>query len=123
MDGLIREVSREEQGELLAKRLFQWDLAVRQFRKTETKRITLGNPTAADLESHALCLHGLLAIGHALVLRSKEVSPDELARFGIRPEEIETYVEELEQSFREWHHHFSEEDLQKVRRGIFGGEA
>ena len=121
--GLIREVSREEQTDLLARKVFQWDLAVRQFRKLEHERIVLGTPTPADFEGHARCLEGLLMIGRALVLGCRQYAPEELGRFGIKHQEPEACVAALEQSFREWHHSFSEEQLERVRKALFGAKA
>lgn len=123
VEGLIRDVSRPEEGNIFARRVFQWDLAVRQFQKVEHERIVVGTPTDVDFEAHARCLQGLLTIGNALVMASREFQPEELARFGIRREEIGAYVEALEQSFREWHHGLSEEYLDKVRQALFSGEA
>jgi hypothetical protein len=122
VEGLIREVSREEQTDLLARKVFQWDLAVRQFRKVENDRIVLGCPTSIDFEGHARCLEALLMIGRALVLASRQYAPEELARFGIKHEEPEACVEALEQSFREWHHGFSQEHLEEVRKALFGAK-
>ena len=122
MEGLIREVARQNNGDLLARKLFEWDLAVRQFRKMELKRMIQGTPTTVDLEYHALCLHALLSVGHGLRLEAERSDPEQLARFEIKPEEIAAYVEDLEQSFREWHHGFSEQDLENVRRAVFSGK-
>src|SRR4051812_19689326 len=87
VEGLIREVSREGESTAFARKVFQLDLAMRQFRKIEHKRIVIGSPTAAHLDLHARCLEGLLTIGRALVLGSGQFQPDELARFGINHEE------------------------------------
>src|SRR5260370_7824267 len=81
VEGLIREASREEQTDSLARRVFQWDLAVRQFRKVEQERMVLGSPTATDLEGHARCVEGLLMMGRALVLACKQHPPGELGPF------------------------------------------
>ncbi len=123
VESLISEVSRQEKNDVFAKRLFHWDLAARQFRKIEYRRIVLGKPAALDLEFHARCLQGLLTIGHALVVASRQLQAEELARVGVKREEIEAYVEELEQSFREWHHGFSDEQLEKVRKAVFSAKA
>jgi len=122
VEGLIREASREEQTDSLARRVFQWNLAVPQFRKVEQERMVLASPTATDLEGHARCLEGLLMIGRALVLACKQHAPEELGRFGIKHQEPEACVAALEQSFREWHHSFSEEHLERVRQALFGGK-
>src|SRR5262249_58703879 len=103
VEDLIRDVSREERTESLARRVFQWDLAVRQFRKVEHERLVLASPTPADLEGRARCIDGLLMIGRALALACSQHAPEELARFGLKPEETESCVAALEQSFREWH--------------------
>jgi len=123
VEGLIRDVSREEQTDLVARKVFQWDLAVRQFRKVEHERIVLGTPVPADLEGHARCLEGLLMIGRALILACRQYTAEELRRFGIRHEEAEACVAALEQSFREWHHDFSQEHLEEVRNALFGAKA
>ncbi|MBI3851319.1 MAG: hypothetical protein HY298_13745 [Verrucomicrobia bacterium] len=123
VEDLIKDVAREAESDLFAQKLFQWDLAVKQFRKIENKRIILGTPKPIDLQFHALCLHGLLAIGRALIIDSRRFKPDDLARFKIKHEEIEAYVEELEQSLREWHHGFTEDELIKVREAVFGAKA
>lgn len=115
VEDLIKDVAREEESDLFAQKLFQWDLAVKQFRKIENKRIILAPPKPIDLQFHALCLHGLLTIGHALIIGSKRFKPDELTKFQIKHDEIEAYVEEFEQSFREWHHGFTEHELKRVR--------
>src|SRR5439155_24959242 len=100
--------------------IFPWDLAVRQFRKVEHERIVLGSPTPTDFGGHARCLEGLLMIGRALVLACRQYPPQELARFGIRHEEVEACVGALEQSFRERHHGFTVDRLEQVRKASFG---
>src|SRR6266699_2334394 len=72
VEGLIRDVSHEERTESLARRVFQWDMAVRQFRRVEHERIVLASPTPRDLEGHARCTEGLLMIGRALVLACRQ---------------------------------------------------
>ncbi|MEQ1853120.1 MAG: hypothetical protein ABMA01_16195 [Chthoniobacteraceae bacterium] len=123
VEDLITDVAREEQSGLFAQKLFQWDLAVKQFRKIEMKRIILGTPGTIDLHFHALCLHGLLAIGRALIIDSKRFTSEELTKFQIKHEEIEAYVEELGQSLREWHHGFNDAELKRVRETVFGAKA
>ncbi len=120
---LIKDVAREEESDLFAQKLFQWDLAVKQFRKIENKRIILGIPKPIDLQFHALCLHGLLTFGRVLIIDSKRFKPDDLVKFQIKHEEIEAYVEELEQSLREWHHGFTDGELTKVQEAVFGAKA
>jgi len=120
VEDLIKDVAREEASGLFAQTLFQWDLAVKQFRKVENKHISRGTPKPDDLHFHALCLHALLTIGRALVIESRRFKPDDLAKIQVKHEEIEAYVEELEQSLREWHHGFTEGELAKVREAVFG---
>lgn len=117
---MIGEVESQEQREDFARWLFQWDFAVREFRKVEQRRIVLGSPNDFDMRFHALCLHSLLASGHALVLQSHDFDAAELKQFGVAHDQIEAYVTELEQSFREWHHGFTEAELAGARTAIFG---
>jgi hypothetical protein len=120
---LIGDVQRDGKREAFAKSLFQWDLAVQQFRKIELRRIILQPPSEADLRYHAWCLHALLAIGHALVIQARGFKPEDLDRFSVKHEEIEAYVTELEQSFREWHHGFTPGEVGHATREILGAKA
>lgn len=117
---LIQEVQREARCEVFGKRLWEWDLAVRLFRKVEYRRIILGNPTENDWLHHAACLHALLAQGHVLRLESQELSDADLNALGRTREQIAAGVAELEQSLREWRHGFSERELAEARRKLFG---
>ncbi len=117
---MIRDLDREESRVEFLKNLFQWDMAVRQFRKTELKRIIIGNPSQHDLDFHALCLHALLAIGRSLLLESRNFDQSELAKNNISHDHIESYIEELEQSFREWHHGLTAEEVKAAETKIFG---
>jgi len=123
VQSLIEDVASEQQRDAFARRLFQWDLAVKQFRKIEMKRVILQAPAELDLHFHGLCLSALLAQGHALVIESLRFTPDALSQFEVRHEDIRAYVEELEQSYREWHHGFSAEEVAKAQTAIFGAAA
>ena len=120
---MIRDLVREESRAEFLRNLFQWDMAIRQFWKVELKRIILGTPTKNDLDFHAMCLHTLLAIGRSLMLGSKDFEPAELARNHVAHDHIESYVEDLEQSFREWHHGLTLEEVGAAERKIFGAAA
>jgi hypothetical protein len=106
-----------------AKNLWQWDLAVKQFRRVEYERIVLGEPTKTDWECQAICLHALLALGKLLLLEAKKITDPELKKFGVTRKQIESYVGELEQSLREKHHAIPESSISRVREKIFGGAA
>src|SRR5437867_4501706 len=84
VEDLIKDVAREEESDVFAQKLFQWDLAAKQFRKIEQKRIILGTPKPIDLQFHALCLHALLTIGRALVIDSRRFESDDLKKFQIK---------------------------------------
>jgi hypothetical protein len=116
---MIRDLEREESRNEFLRNLFQWDLAVREFRKVETKRVVLGTPTEHDLRFHAICLHSLLALGHALVGQSEDFSKEELSHCNVDHRHILAYVEELELSFREYHHGFTEDELKAAQAKIF----
>lgn len=118
--GMIRDIVREETCEEFLKNLFQWDMAVRQFRKTELKRIIIGNPSQHDLNFHALCVHALLAIGRSLLVESRNFDQSELAKNNISHDHIESYIEELEQSFHEWHDGSTAEKVKAAEAKIFG---
>jgi hypothetical protein len=59
-------------------------------------------------------------MGHALVLASKAFTPEELSRFNVTHEAIEAYVDDLEESQREWSHDLAPERVAEVQRAIFG---
>jgi hypothetical protein len=100
-----------------------WDLAVRQFRRVEMRRIITGSPTETDRLHHAICLHALLAFGKILILEARRFPDADLAAVGIAHDQIAAYVTELEQSLREWHHGISEAELNDARQRIFGAAA
>ncbi len=60
--------------------------------------------TRSHIRDDALCLYPLLTIDHALVFESKKFQVEQLAQFGVNHSDIAAYVDELEQSFHEWHH-------------------
>ncbi len=120
VQALIQDVQRQEMCDAFVKNLWQWDLVVKQFKKVEHEYIILGSPTDTDWKSHEICLHALLAIGKFLALEAKKLTDSELATFSVTREQIEAYVAELEQNFREWHHGIPEHDLNRVREKIFG---
>ncbi len=121
VQSLIHDIEKSEKREEFAKFLFQWDLAVKEFRKMEQKRLLLQEPTETDLRHHAICLHMLLAMGHFLVSLAEDFSESDLAKFDMRHAQIKAYVEELEENFREWHHGFTEAEMTQLQSAIFGG--
>ena len=119
--GLIEDVVREESRETFSQELAKWVLVVRQFRKAEMRHIVVEeSPSTEDLHYHAQCLHLLLAVGHSLVQQALHFRQEELAPLGVRREDIAAFVAELELSLTEWHHNFSEAELQETREKIFG---
>jgi hypothetical protein len=119
--GLIRDIEREEKKDEFLKLLFQWDLAVREFRKVELAAMILGQPNEKDFHFHAICLHSLLAMGHSLILMAEPFDPREFEYCRVQHAHITTYLEELEQSFREWHHGFNESEIAETKAKIFRG--
>jgi hypothetical protein len=114
------EQASDERREDFARRFFQWDLAVRYFRKMEMKRMIHGEPSEMDYRCQALLLHTLAAGGHAFVMLSKTFSPEELSVMGLKHEDIVAYVEELEQSNREAQCVLSPAELEIIQRQVFG---
>jgi hypothetical protein len=117
---LIRDLERDETREGFPKQLFQWDLAVKQFRKAEQARMLLDSPSQRDLRCHSICVCTLIAIGQSLVLQAEQLPADELSLCEMNHEQLAACVEELEQSFREWHHGFTAEEVKAAREAIFG---
>jgi len=117
---LIEEVQREEQCAIFAKTLFQWDLAVKMFRKVEMKRFIIGTPNELDFKFHAICLGALVSLGSALSFSARGFAVEELQKFNVTRDQIEAYVEELKQSFREWHHGFTKPEIKSLKNLIFG---
>jgi hypothetical protein len=123
VQGLIREVEREAERDEFAKQLFQWDLATRAFRRMEARRFANGEPSSEDLEHHAICLHMLLTIGRALAARVRDFKATELLVFRVTREQVEGYVADLEQDYREWHHGHAVADVDAARMKVLGGPA
>jgi hypothetical protein len=120
--GLIRDVERDESREEFPKRLFQWDLAVKQFRKAEQAKMVLSSPSERDIRCHSICTCTLIAIGQSLVLQAEQAPADELQSCKMNHEQLAAYVEDLEQSFREWHHGFTPEEVKATQEAIFGAQ-
>jgi hypothetical protein len=120
---LIKEVQRSELCDVFAKTLFWWDLTVKTFRKVEFSMILLGEPTPEDFQNYFASLAALIAIGHSLIGRSREFSPDELAKFEVTHEQIEAYVEDLQITYREHNHGFTSQELGAASVKIFGETA
>lgn len=117
---LISDVEREQQQEAFTQRLVAWHLGVRAFRRAEDEQMHLQVPSAVARRFHKVCLSSLLSMGHALVLASKAFTPEELSRFNVTHEAIEAYVDDLEESQREWSHDLAPERVAEVQRAIFG---
>ena len=120
---LIADVERESERDAFVGSLIRWDMAVKQFRKMEQKRMLLQAPTEVDVLCHKVCLHALLTLGNALLIDVRKFSEAELKCFRVRKEDVTAYVQELEQTFREWHHGFGTEEIRAVQQSIFGGAA
>ena len=123
VQALIHEVHHEERREEFARELFQWELAIRKFRQVEERLLLRAAPTPGDLNNHAACLHGLLAIGHRLVIAAATFSPEALASIGTNRDRIPATVEALELSLREWHHGYSAAVLDQAQETLFGAPA
>jgi hypothetical protein len=120
---LIQDVRAQAERDNLVKTCGEWEMALREFRKVEMKRMVLGSPTEKDILSHGACLHTLLATGKMLILEILKFADIELASHGVTLEQIAAQVEELEQTVRESNHPFSESELDRVREKLFSGPA
>jgi len=120
---LIRDIELQEQCDAFLARFGQWDVGVREFRKIELVRMIRGEPTDVDFRFHAICLHMLLAIGHSLILQSEKFEKGDFAHSNFEHEHIQAYVQELEQSYREWHHGFTDAEIMAAQAKIFGATA
>ena len=122
VQALIHDVRHEERREAFARELFQWELAVGKFRQLEERWLLHSSPTEDGLHNHAACLHGLLAIGHRLVLAAAGFSTDELGRIGATLERVTATVEDLQISLREWHSSCSPAEISTAQEAIFGAQ-
>ena len=82
----FKDVAREEESDVFAQKLFQWDLAVKQFRKIEQKRIILSTPKEIDL------LHGIW------LQLSNDVAPEEIHHHDV----VHFALEELKQEMNDY---------------------
>jgi hypothetical protein len=120
---LIQDVQAQAERDSPVKTCGEWEMALREFRKIEMKRMVLGSPTEKDRLSHGACLHALLATGKVLILEILKFPDGELASHGVTLEQIAAQVEELEQTVRESNHPFSDAELDRVRGKLFSGPA
>jgi hypothetical protein len=101
---LIREI---QQAEWTAKRyaaaIVFWNTAVRFFRQAERILLFEQGPSPEDLKIHEGLLYALLSFGQLSELRIQKISDEDLAKFGIRRENLATSIHELKDSFWMWH--------------------
>ena len=84
--------------------------------KTRSTRKRSGNP------KQTACLHGLLAIGHRLVLAAARFTPDELGCIGATRKWNAVSVENLQISLSEWRHCFSPGEVCTAQEAPFGAQ-
>src|SRR4030095_2318992 len=74
VQALIADIAPERSPENIARRFYEWDFAVRQFRRIEFNTFLDGRPSVNVLQQHERSLHQLIAGG-------KEIHADYL-KFG-----------------------------------------
>src|SRR5688572_17773305 len=101
---LIRDVNSDRSAENVARRFYEWDFSVRQFRKVEFNTFLGGRPSPAVLHQHKESLEELIANGRQIEEDLDKYGSRELTTLKITPECICAYISSLEESWAEWHH-------------------
>lgn len=100
---LLRDLQAEEDREELAYLYGQWRLSIRVFRRVEARRMTAMEPTDTDLLFHKACVTDLMSFGTLLQIAAQEHHDDELASCSIRRDVIAAILQDLHNTFDEWH--------------------
>jgi hypothetical protein len=100
---LLHDLQAEEDREQLAYLYGQWRLSMRAFRRVESRRMSAMEPTETDLLFHKACVTDLMSFGTLLQIAARQHPAEELAASGISLEVIEALLQDLHNSFDEWH--------------------
>jgi hypothetical protein len=119
VQNLLHDLQAEEDRAQLAYLFGQWRLSIKAFRRVETHRMALMNPTDLDLLFHRACVTDLISFGTLIEIAASEHTDSELATYGIRMETIKAILQDLRNAFDEWHGQVSETRIGDLKERIF----
>jgi hypothetical protein len=116
---LIRDLEAEEDRLQIASLFGQWRLSLKAFRRVESTRMFHSDPTEEDRKFHLLCVTHLISFGTMLDLAASQHSEGDLANHGLRREIISAMVDDLRNTYDEWHGLVPEERIEELTNQIF----
>lgn len=119
VQSLLRDLQAEEHREQIAYVFGQWVLSVSAFRRVESARMVAEVPTELDLLFHKALVADLISVGTMLIIATRAHDKGRLAGRGVRPGVIMAMVQDLHNSFDEWHGQVPEARLEALRDTIF----
>jgi hypothetical protein len=116
---LLRDLQNEEEQEEIARAFGGWSLALKSFRRAETRRMVLQEPTEVDRLFHRACVTNLISFGSMLDLVASQQDQSALAERGVRLSEIKALVADLRNSYDEWHGQVPDSRIAALNERIF----
>lgn len=116
---LLQDLQAEEDRQQLASLFGQWRLSIRFFRRVETSRMVLDEPSETDLLCHRACVTQLISVGTLIEVAAMEHSEQDLKSHGLKLETIRSMVLDLQNTYGEWHGQIGDTRLENLQDRIF----
>jgi hypothetical protein len=114
----LEEMARKQSAADFDRSLADWEAGLRRFNDAELYHAGHCEIEEMDLPTHLRCVRALMGMGEQLVVWSKELdTPMALQK------QIAAGVYIVRISHDSFHHGRPEEELERIRRAIFGAEA
>jgi hypothetical protein len=114
----LEEMSRKQSAADFDRSLADWDIGFRRFNDADLYFAGHYEIEEMDLPTHRRCLNALLGMGEQLASWARSENQSATTQ-----KHIEINLGILRTIERGWHHGRSEEELERIRRTIFGAEA
>jgi hypothetical protein len=115
----LEEELAERRNHLLF-RISVWLLAVRVFKKSETRKIVLRTPSDRDKTYHRALLGFLKGYGEMLLMELGRQNAMDSKDIGVSFEDFSASVEELRLSEREWYGDMTQARREEIFLNVFG---
>lgn len=119
VQSLLHDLQAEEDREQIASLFGQWRLSIKAFRRVEERRMIRNKPEPLDLMRHKACVTNLISFGTVISIAAKEHTDEELAQHGLRKDVIDSIVQDLHNTFDEWHGQVPDRRIEELNQRIF----
>ncbi len=119
VQNLIRDLEAEEDRKQIASLFGQWRLSLKAFRRVESARMFDLQPTEEDRKFHLVCVTHLISFGTMLEIAAAQHSDRDLATHGLKRDIISAMVNDLRNTYDEWHGQVPPERIEELSNLIF----